>query len=799
MKVSRLLRWIGLGLCTVFLVLLAAFAWIWSRVQGSLPPLDGERPLPGLSAAASLSRDERGIAVIEAQTFADALRTLGFAHGQDRFFQMDLMRRRASGRLAELFGEDAVPLDRANVVHRFPELAATVIANEPADRRAWLEAYAEGVNAGLQSLESDPWEYSITRTAPRPWTTVDTVLVFYAMTLDLQDSTGAYEQTLSTLRDTMGTRTVDFFNPLIGPHDSALDHTVADLPAPPSADLVNLRQQALPSTPADETAFREAPRFGSNAIALPGPRSASGAGLLASDPHLNLLLPNVWYRAQLNWTDPNGAPRQANGATIPGMPGVVIGSNGRVAWSFTNATVDTGDLVLVDLNPVAPELLYRGKGEFLEFDFHTDEIPVKGGDTQTVETTWTIYGPLVGANDRGRNYAHKWTFHDPSAVNFALLELVNTTTVDDAIALASEVGMPNQNFFVVDRAGHAAWTLIGRLPHRFGFDGRFPTDWTYGDRGWDGWLPADQRPVVRAPANGSVWSGNQRQVGGDALERLGDAGYDDPERAAQIERALAALARPAEPADLLAIQVDEHAEWALRWRELLVQTFDRAGDAAIATPARADFRRLITAWDGRAAADSVGYRLLRDWRSQLVPLTLRPILDRAYRADPAFPYWKLRYEAGLWALHRDEPIHLLAATYADWDALRLAAVDRVIARLDEAGTELAAATWGEANTLALHHPFGDFLPDPFASWINLPSRPQSGDNRMPHVARPRFGASLRMVVAPGHEADGIFHLPGGQSGNPLSPFYRAGHEDWFNARPTPLLPGEPEHTLTLIP
>ncbi|WP_221032873.1 penicillin acylase family protein [Actomonas aquatica] len=797
----RLLRWIGIGLCTVFLVLLAGFAWIWTRVQSSLPTLDGELPLPGLSAPVSLARDAHGVAIIEATSFVDAQRALGFAHGQDRFFQMDLLRRRAAGRLSGLFGAKALPLDRATVVHRFPALAEQVLAAETPERRALLEAYAEGVNAGLHSLADVPWEYAVLRTDPEPWTPIDTVLVSYSLALDLQDSTGTYEKTLTTLRDTLGTNIVDFLNPLIGPDDSALDGTTAPLTITPTSKLINLRDEALPgtTTETDDTAFADPPAVGSNGFVLPGDRTASGSALLAGDPHLGLSLPNVWYRTQLTWPDATGTTRTAVGVSLPGTPGIIIGTNGDIAWTFTNAYIDAGDLVPVDLNSIAPELLYHYKGDSIEFDEHTDEIVLKNGDVETVESTWTVYGPLIGKTTRQKDLAYKWVFHDPSAINFNVLDLNHARSVDEALTIAADVGLPHLNLILADRAGAAAWTVVGRIPQRDGYDGRFPATWTYGDRSWTGWLPADQRPVVRAAPGQALWSGNQRQVGGDALAVLGDSGYDDPDRAAQIERDLAQLTAPAEPADLLAIQLDHRAEWALRWRDLLVQSFAAAGPAAIADADRATFLRLITEWDGMASADSVGYRLIRDWRSQIVHLTLRPMLGRTYRYAPGFPYWRLRYEAGLWALHRDEPMHLLAADYSDWNALRFAAVDRVIANLDEEGTPLETATWGEANALELNHPFGDFLPNPVASWVNLPVTPQAGDSRMPGVARPRFGASLRFVVAPGHEDEALLHLPGGQSGNPLSPYYRAGHDDWLRGRPSPLLAGDQEHTLTLIP
>lgn len=797
MKLPRFVRWLGLVLCASAFLILATFAWMWRRVEAGLPPLDGRFNTPGLAADVTIARDDQGVVTITAGSEADAMRALGFAHGQDRFFQMDLLRRRAAGELSGLFGARALPVDRASVVHRFRTLAQSVVAQESPAHLALLNAYAEGVNAGLASLPKAPWEYAVVRVAPQPWTTVDCVLVYYAMVLDLQDSTGSYEQTLTTLRDVMGKGSVDFFNPLVGPHDSALDDSTAPLPAPPSAEVIDLRTAAAPSA---DTAFLapEQPVIGSNAMALPGDRTATGAALLAGDPHLTLRVPNTWYRARLTWRDPAGRARSITGATLPGLPGVVIGSNEAIAWSFTNATVDTGDLVAVDLNPIAPELAYHRGTETLQFEEHTDMIEVRGDDPDKVESTWTVYGPIVARTLRGKPLAYHWTFHDPAAVNFALLDLAQAETVEQALAVAAATGMPNQNMFVVDRTGAAAWTITGRIPRRFGYDGRFPVSWTFGDRGWKGYLDAAERPVVRAAPGQALWSGNQRQIGGDLLERIGDAGYDTPARGRQLARDLAALQSPAKPADLLAIQLDERADWATDWRDLLLATLDRAGTATDPGE-RAMFREQIAGWDGHAAADSVGYNLLRHWQSRVANRTLRPIFARCVEYDPRFEYWQLRYDDALLTLHQQEPANLLDVGYASWDALRLAAVDDVLAELKRSGQALATATWGESNRLEMHHPFGDGLPGFVAGWINFPATPQAGDSRMPRVARPRHGASLRMVVSPGHEAEGIFHLPGGQSGNPLSPYYRAGHDAWLHGEPTPFLPGEPVHTLTLSP
>ncbi len=792
MNKARVMRWTGLLASGLVLVVLGLFAWAWHQVENALPPLDGERVLPGLSAPSSLQRDAQGTVIITAANEIDANRLLGFAHAQDRFFQMDLLRRRAAGELSGLFGSVALPADKPVVTHRFRGLAQQVFAAEPAPHRALVEAYTAGVNAGVASLPRKPWEYALLRTEPEPWRVEDSVLVYYALVLDLQDSNGSYEKTITTLRDFMGPTAVEFFNPLIGPADSALDGTRVNLAPAPPPRVVDLRQS--PPDPAALSAVvpPEQPTIGSNAFVHLSAQRAT----LAGDPHLGLRVPNTWYRAQLNWTLPPGPSAQLNGATLPGVPGLIIGSNGHIAWSFTNATVDTGDLVAVDLDPHAPDILYRHDNASYAFETHVDTIAVKGGDPVQVESTWTRFGPLVGVSRFGQPLAYRWTFHDAAALNLNTLDLNHARTVDAALTIATGNGMPPQNFFVADTHGDAAWTVTGRLPQRRGFDGKYPVSWSYGDRGWDGFQPASARPIIHASPQQNLWSGNQRPLGGPPSQRLGDAGFDDPERAAQIERDLAALPPDTEAvAALRAIQLDHRADWAHRWRDLLVTTFERT----FPTGPRAEFIERIKAWDGQADARSVGYHLIREWHRHLTSLTLRPIFAEILAANPDFAYHKLRYEAALWTLHRDEPAHLLSPSHLDWDALRLAAVDGVITALAADHIPLAQATWGAANRLDFTHPLAGALPGFIADALTFPAIHQSGDSRMPRVARPRHGASLRMVVSPGDEAAGLYHQPGGASGNPLSPFYRAGHEDWAQAKPSPFLPGEPHHTLLFHP
>ena len=282
-------------------------------MRASLPRLDGEAKLSGAGAAVTIERDALGVPTVRGASRADVARALGWLHAQDRFFQMDLLRRAGAGELAALFGERALPRDRATRMHGFRGLAGKVVAALPAVQRAVLDAYVEGVNAGLADLGAKPFEYLLLRADPAPWRAEDSILTGYAMMLDLQDSMANHERSLMTLRDIFGADSLGFFAPVTAPGDAALDGTTAPLPAIPGPQVINIRAARTGAAPAPgalrvdalaDLAFPFAPRDpdsipGSNALALAGAHTAGGGGLLANDMHLGHSVPNIWYRASL--------------------------------------------------------------------------------------------------------------------------------------------------------------------------------------------------------------------------------------------------------------------------------------------------------------------------------------------------------------------------------------------------------------------------------------------------------------------------------------------------------------------
>jgi penicillin amidase len=248
---------------------------------------------------------------------------------------------------------------------------------------------------------------------------------------------------------------------------------------------------------------------------------------------------------------------------------------------------------------------------------------------------------------------------------------------------------------------------------------------------------------------------------------------------------------------MLKIQLDDRALFLERWRDLLVRTLD-AG-AVAGKPHRAELRALAEGWGGRASIESAGYRLVRAFRLEVLKDALSPLVAPAEKADSRFEIWRIpRTEGPLWTLVTERPAHLLDPRYAGWDNLLLRAADAVIEEHAALGPRLGERTWGERNTTRIRHPLSRAVPS--LGWLlDMPAEPLPGDSNMPRFQSTESGASERLAVSPGREAEGLFHMPDGQSGHPLSPHYRDGHEAWARGDAMPFLPGPAVETLTLVP
>jgi penicillin G amidase len=813
-RFGRTTRWVLFVLMVTLAIALAASLWLWIELRGSLPQLQGRLALAGLEASVRVERDARDVPRIVGQSRRDVARATGFVHAQERFFQMDLMRRRAAGELAELAGEGVLDADRKVRPHRFRALAQRVVAAAAPAERSLLDAYAEGVNSGLASLTAVPFEYLVLRSAPLPWRPEDSVLVLLAMFLDLQGSQASRESDRGVLRDTLPPALAEFLDPPGSEWDAPLAGGPLAEPPIPGPSVIDLRSAEIPRAAGTSVRGRGPdllqadlgaapwersgePVLGSNNWAVAGTHTKQGVPLLANDMHLGLGVPNVWYRASLAWaaTDTSDTPAEVTGVMLPGTPSMVVGSNGRVAWGFTNSEGDWSDLVVLAPDPADPGAHLTPDGP-RRFELVTERIRVKGGQDAVVRVKETLWGPVVDLDHRGRERAHCWVAHHPEAVNLGLSSLETARSLAEAQRIAALAGIPAQNLVAVDREGHIGWTIAGRIPRRRGFDGSVPESWADGTRGWAGWLEPSDYPRIVDPPSGRIWTANARVVGVDQLKVIGDGGLDLGARARQIRDRLLALERASE-ADLLAVQLDDRALFLSRWRELLLRTLT---DEAVARDSRrGEMRRFVEAWGGRASVESVGFRLVRTFRFMVARDVLGALTAPCQRADSRFDAMQLRrWEAPLWALVTERPPHLLDPKHETWEEQLLAAADETLEEITRGGASLAEQTWGRHNMVALRHPLSRAVPF-LGRWIDLPPEALPGDSHMPRVQSPRAGASERLVVGPGREAEGIFHMPGGQSGHPLSPHYRDGQAAWSKGEATPFLPGPAVQVLTLEP
>jgi penicillin amidase len=782
-------KWLRRG-SMALLALVVAFTLLTTwLLRGSLPALNGTLDLPGLTAPVSIARDANGTVTIDAANEHDALRALGYVHAQERYFEMDLLRRTAAGELAALFGNIATDTDRKHRLHRMRARVERDMAAIAGVKRKQLQAYADGVNAGLGALRVRPWTYLLLRQQPGPWRVEDSPLVGHAMYFDLQGGDNARELALWRMRPHLPAALFDLLTHDGSRWDAPLQGAARGDAVLPGPEILDLRQ--LPAAQATPAIPEPAGAPGSNNFAVSGALTADGRAILADDMHLGLRAPNIWFRARLRYPDPAapGGRVDVQGVTLPGLPAVIAGSNGHVAWGFTNSYGDYQDWKLE--TPCSAKSAAAGCARVVR---HTERIEVAGGAPIMFEVEETAWGPIAHRETDGRVLSLRWTAHLPGAVNLGLAEFPIAGDLDQALVIAQRTATPTQNLLLADAKGRIAWQLLGPLPQRAETCTLAATVDTSSEAcpPWASSTAAS--PMLQSPAVDRLWTANSRVLDGEDLRRVGDGGYALGARGAQIRDGLQAKTRIGER-ELLAIQLDDRALLLQPWHALLLE---RAKVAR--TPALQALAAASATWEGRASVDSVSFRLVRAWRLAVHEHIAKGLTAPARQAlgddfvMPDFP----QLEGVAWPLVSQRPAHLLPPGHASWDALFEDAAVQV--RDDLAGKgPLTGRSWGERNTAAICHPLAAAIPLVGKRWLCMPADPLPGDGSMPRVQGPKFGASQRMVVSPGHEADGILHMPGGQSGHPLSPFWGAGHAAWVRGDASPFLPGETRHTLRLQP
>ncbi|TKB04175.1 penicillin acylase family protein [Alteromonas portus] len=797
-------KWLVLSVLT--LVIMVALG-LYISLRLSLPALDGNSATYHVNAPTELSRDSLGHAVINANDIFDAAYALGFAHAQDRFFQMDLQRRAASGGLSQWVGDIALDIDKKARFHQFEKRAKAVFDNLPSKQQELLVRYSHGVNDALSEYTLPPFEYLAAGVDIQQWQPTDSILVIYSMYLDLQGTQVELDLAREALLTTFGN---DIYGFITQPsnYQAALDASEiplleAEIPQYPASlravinkqdsdqhseqgteentDL-NTEQDAPPPSAShikySNTAIARAqymgtelPDIGSNNWAVTGNYTATGAGLLANDMHLGLRVPIIWYRAQLNYQE-SGSNVQVTGVSLPGIPGIVVGTNGHIAWGFTNANLDNVDwIALDDTTPTetVTERILLPEGEH-EFKFEL-----------------SAYGPVKELN--GKRYALNWVAHHPFAANLGIINFGTAKSVQAAVRTGQRIAIPTQNLVIVDESGNAAWLPGGAVMDRQ--QASF-TAIKEKDAATTPPKRATKLPMVINPEMGRIWTANARVISAEDFKVWGDGGYALGARGQQIRDRLFEKDIFSET-DFYAIQLDNHARFLIPWQHLLygllnMQDIEFKPDLAY-----------LNTWSECACEDSVGYTLVKHFRREVIQTLFGGLLSNLDQQGVNSRNLLRGIEPATWQLIHSQPDSWLPADTESFDELLVDAYRRakhkLLDKYSPVEANMEALAWGKVNALSVEHPFASQIPL-VGSMLNMQQVEGFGDTYMPAVQTPSFGASERFFVSPGHLEDAILTLPGGQSGHPLSDFFTAGFNDYATHAATPLLPSEPIHSRT---
>lgn len=810
-------------LCVLLLVLATAGTWIYSQIDSALPQLNGNKTLYGLSATATVERDAQGVATIKADNRLDIAIATGFIHAQERFFQMDLLRRNSAGELSSLFGAAAIDYDSEIRRHRFRERASVIVNQLSAADSALLKAYSRGVNQGLKYLKAAPFEYLLLRQDPVEWQEEDTILSVFSMYIDLQYQDGKRERTLGLLHSLLSPEVFAFLNPKGSQWDAAIDGTeFSSSPLPkmpwPSASsehiaLTNIEGMitrpyfpkaiaenkhifaAGITSPLNRYESTQSEAFpGSNNWAVGGNLSATGSAIVANDMHLGIRVPNTWFRASFEYQADDQTQVKVTGATLPGTPNIIIGSNGHIAWGFTNSYGDWSDVIVLETN--ADNSQYLTPDGYKSFNERKQIIAVKGQEAINITLSDTIWGPVIGENEQGQLLAYRWIAHDKTAVNMAITEFETAKNVEQAIAIAARAGMPAQNLMVGDKQGNIAWTIMGPIPQRSAVFGEIPTSWANGKNKWLAPLSSAEYPKVINPKNARLWTANSRVVGEEMLKKIGNGGYAIGARSTQIKQSLNAKTTFDEQ-DILNIGLDDSAMFLFRWQGFLLT--EVLNDSMLAKDEKwREIKSIVDIENLSASTNSVAYRLVRNFRLNLRDQLFEIFNEHMTKLDNSYSFNTIRHqiETPLWQLVNQQPENFLWHGHDSWAALFETSLEKTLADMTTS-TSLKDATWGKQNISKIQHPLSRAVPF-IGQWLDMPEVELPGDSYMPRVQGQSFGASQRMAVSPGHEENGIFHMPTSQSGHPWSPYYGLGHESWVKGEATPFLPGPSKYTLTLL-
>jgi len=789
-------RVVGVMLALALGLVLSAAGWFYYEARASLPQVDGQVSVAGLTAPVTVVRDAQGAPHIRAANLHDLLFAQGYVTAQDRLWQMDLLRRSAFGELAEIVGPAALEHDRRQRLLLVRSAAERARQTLPAATREQFEAYTQGVNAFIAAHGNHlPVEFRLLRYTPRTWTHDDSLALGLFLHQMLTHGQFGRQLVRERILAKLGPElTADLY-----PNSSWHDHPPGaegqraeeektdedededdDAPSVMRASL----EGALPKLPwlgwgfsLDSEFSTELPG-GSNNWVVSGAHTVSGKPLLSNDMHLQQQMPSLWYETQLEVaaTGSNPASFDVAGFTLPGLPFVLVGHNRRIGWGVTNLGADVEDL-FIERFDVQGE--YQTPGGWRKPEIHHETIRVKGKPDIVLDVAVTRHGPVISDLIPGetRKLALQWApIRDPAYLSYPFFELDSAQNWDDFRRAIVQLGGPSLNFVYADVDGHIGYQAAGRIPVRVAPTNDLPVAGHDSAHEWTGVVPFDKLPHVFDPPSGVIATANAR-ITPDKYPYLLSSEWMAPFRTERIYRVLQS-GRQFAAEDMLALQVDVESEFDHFCAERFVYAIDHAKNPSGRARAAAD---LMRSWDGQVTVDSPAATLTVRARTELWRLLLEPKLGSVYRLY----HWGMQSVALENILLRQPP-RWLPASYASYDELLAAAVQAVV-ESPEAPKSLNSWLWGKARPLQLEHPVLREIPL-LRRWAGPGRYQSSGDGYTVkqmgegELHGHQQAPSERMTVDFSNLDASIMNIVTGESGQIFSPHYLDQWQAWLEGR-----------------
>ncbi len=743
--------------------LLSPFTGFWQNAESKAIDWKTDVQLDGLTGKVTVQYDDRRVPHVFAENDEDLYYMQGYLTAQDRLWQMEFITIVASGRVSEIIGERTLLLDRTQRRMGIAYAAEQAVAkiNESPTSKMVLEQYAAGVNAYINTLNdgSLPLEYKLLNYKPELWSPYKTTLLLKYMSNSLSGWDKDFEYT--NAYNLFGKEVVDLLypdrspgiNPII-PEGTSYDFHVTPIDTPKYSVANGVFISSEYDGPIREN-------LGSNNWAVSGSRTNTGFPMLASDPHLALNLPAIWYEMQLHSPNVN-----VYGATLPGSPCVIIGFNEDAAWGVTNAGMDVRDWFVTEL---LPNDKYKHDGVEKSITYRYDTIKIKDGADFIDTIRFTHIGPVVyderfTQNGNTTPLALRWTAHDPSDELMTFYTLNRAATHDDYLKALNYYYCPGQNFVFANHAGDIAMRQQGHFPKKWPEQGRFIMDGTTSDFEWQGFIPFDQNPQVKNPPRGWVSSANQHPT--DSTYPYYYCGYYEYDRSRRINELLG-VDRLYTVEDMKQFQNDNYAYFA---KDLLPFLMENVNDLNL-NPGQKEVWDLLKNWDYMYTADSkaaTAFEMIYDTLMVMVWDELQPYDEKGLIAPTGYTTVQVM------KTHPNHPLMDYKGTPEIEDAsdlLNMAFLAGVEKYQDwKAANGKEPEWWMYKNTTVLH--MARIAP------LSRPMIKMGGNRHILNATDGTHGASWRMVVSLEDEVKAWGVYPGGASGNPGSYYYDAYVDTW---------------------